>query len=204
MKNNIDINEIWKNQEIIETNLTEFINNVNSFKNKNLKNIIIVNVLLLLTSVFIVLIWIYYQPKLMTTKIGIVTIIIAMLIYVIVLNKTITINKEKFNVNNSQYLFQLINLKNKQRFIQNTMLKVYFILFSIGLCLYLFEYVQLMNLILGITVYASTLLWIAINWFYFRPKIIKKQNLKINELISRYENMNNELTENKDSTQQRF
>jgi hypothetical protein len=204
MKNNIDINEIWKNQEIIEPNLTEFIKNVNSFKNKNLKNIIIVNVLLLLTSVFIFFIWIYFQPKLITTKVGIVTTIIAMLIYVIALNKTITINKEKFNVDNNEYLLQLINLKNKQKFLQNTMLKVYFILFSIGLCLYLIEYVQLMNLILGIIVYSLTLLWIAINWFYFRPKIIKKQNLKINELISRYENINYELTKNKDSTQQRF
>lgn len=193
MKNNIDINEIWKNQEIIETNLTEFIKNVNSFKNKNLKNIIIVNVLLLLTSVFIIFIWIYYQPELITTKIGIVTIIIAMLIYVIALNKTITINKEKFNVDNSQYLLQLINLKNKQKFIQNTMLKVYFILFSIGLCLYLIEYVQLMNLIFGIIVYASTLLWIAINWFYFRSKIIKKQNLKIDELILKFEKINNQI-----------
>lgn len=193
MKNNIDINEIWKNQEIIETNLTEFIKNVNSFKNKNLKNIIIVNVLLLLTSVFIIFIWIYYQPELITTKIGIVTIIIAMLIYVIALNKTITINKEKFNVDNSQYLLQLINLKNKQKFIQNTMLKVYFILFSIGLCLYLIEYVQLMNLIFGIIVYASTLLLIAINWFYFRSKIIKKQNLKIDELILKFEKINNQI-----------
>ena len=193
MKNNIDINEIWKNQEIIEPNFTEFIKNVNSFKSRNLKNIIIINVLLLLTSVFIIFIWIYFQPKLITTKVGIVTSIIAMLIYVIALNKTITINKEKFNIDNNQYLQQLINLKNKQKFLQNKMLKVYFILFSIGLCLYLIEYVQLMNLILGTIVYSSTLLWIAINWFYFRPKIIKKQNLKINELISKFENINNQI-----------
>ena len=193
MKNNIDINEIWKNQEIIEPNFTEFIKNVNSFKSKNLKNIIIVNILLLLTSVFIIFIWIYFQPKLITTKVGIVTTIIAMLIYAIAINKTISINKEKFNLDNKQYLQQLINLKNKQRFLQNTMLKVYFILFSIGLCLYLIEYVQLMNLILGIIVYSSTLLWIAINWFYFRPKINKAQNLKIDELISKIKNINNQI-----------
>ena len=135
-----------------------------------------------------------FQPKLVTTKIGIVTTIIAMLIYAIAVNKTISINKEKFNVDNKQYLKQLINLKNKQRFLQNTMLKVYFILFSIGLCLYLIEYVQLMNLILGIIVYSSTLLWIGINWFYFRPKIIKTQNLKIDELISKIKNINNQIT----------
>ena len=193
MKNSIDINEIWKKQEIVEPNLSEFIKSANGIKSKNLKIIILVNILLLSTSIFIILIWVYFQPKLITTKIGIVTTIIAMLIYIIALNKTITINKEKFNLDNNQYLKQLINLKNKQRFLQNTMLKVYFILFSIGLSLYLIEYVQLMNLILGIIVYSATLLWIAINWFYFRPKIIKTQNLKIDELIIKFENINNQI-----------
>ncbi len=193
MKNTININQIWKRQEIIEPNLVEFIKSANSIKSKNLKNIILVNVLLLLTSVFIIFIWIYFQPKLITTKVGILITIIAMLIYIIALNKTITINKEKFNLDNNQYLQQLINLKNKQRFLQNTMLKVYFILFSVGLCLYLIEYVQLMNLILGIIVYSLTLFWLAVNWFYFRPKIIKKQNLKINELISKVEKINNQI-----------
>ena len=193
MKNSIDINEIWKKQEIVEPNLSEFIKSANGIKSKNLKIIILVNILLLSTSIFIILIWVYFQPKLITTKIGIVTTIIAMLIYAIAVNKTISINKEKFNVDNKQYLRQLINLKNKQRFLQNTMLKVYFILFSIGLCLYLIEYVQLMNLILGTIVYSSTLLWIAINWFYFRPKIIKTQNLKIDELIIKFENINNQI-----------
>lgn len=193
MKNTININQIWKRQEIIEPNLVEFIKSANSIKSKNLKNIILVNVLLLLTSVFIIFIWIYFQPKLITTKVGILITIIAMLIYIIALNKTITINKEKFNLDNNQYLQQLINLKNKQRFLQNTMLKVYFILFSVGLCLYLIEYVQLMNLILGIIVYSLTLFWLAVNWFYFSPKIIKKQNLKINELISKVEKINNQI-----------
>ena len=148
MKNNIDINEIWKNQQIIELNLLEFIKSANGIKSRNLKNIIFVNIIVLSTSIFIIFIWICFQPKLVTTKIGIVTTIIAMLIYAIAVNKTISINKEKFNVDNKQYLKQLINLKNKQRFLQNTMLKVYFILFSVGLCLYLIKYVQLMNLIL--------------------------------------------------------
>ena len=193
MKNNIDINEIWKNQEIFEPNLNEFIKNIDSFRNKNLKNIILVNVLFILTSIFIIWIWIYFQPKLITTKIGIVTTIIAMFIYVIALNKTITLNKEKFDINNNQYLKQLINLKSKQKFLQNTMMKIYFIMLSVGICLYLIEYVQLMSFTMGIIVYSATLLWFAINWFYFRPKIIKKQNLKIHELISEFEKINNKI-----------
>ena len=193
MKSNINIDEIWKNQEIFEPNLNQFVKNIDSFRNKNLKNIILVNVLFILTSIFIIWIWIYFQPKLITTKIGIVTTIIAMFIYVIALNKTIKINKEKFDINNNQYLKQLINLKSKQKFLQNTMMKIYFIMLSVGICLYLIEYVQLMSFTMRIIVYSATLLWFAINWFYFRPKIIKKQNLKINELISKFEKINNQI-----------
>ena len=193
MKNNTEIKEIWKNQEIIEPKLIEFTKSVKSFKHKNTKIIVFVNVLLILTSIFIVCIWINFQPKLLTTKIGIVISIIAMLIYVIALNKTITSNKEKFNLDNNQYLLQLINLKNKQKFMQNTMLKIYFVLLSFGMCLFLFEYVQLMSSLLGIVVYSSTIIWVAINWFYLRPKIIEKQNLEINELIGKLEKINSQI-----------
>ena len=192
MKNNININEIWKNQEIVKPNETEFLKNLNSFKKKNLKNIILSNVLLILTSSFIGFIWIYFQPQMITTKIGIVISILAMFVYTFALNKTIILNKENFIVDNNQYLNQLISLKNKQKFLQNTMMKVYFILLSLGICLYLIEYVLQMSLNLAILVYTTTLVWIAINWFYFRPKIVKKQNLKTNELISKLEKINNQ------------
>ena len=193
MKNNIDIKEIWNNQEVFEPNLNEFLKSINDFKRKNLKNIFIANVLLILTSIFIVFIWIYFQPKLITTKIGILTIILAMIIYMIALSKTITLNKENFNMDNNQYLAQLINLKTKQKFMQVIMIKIYFLLLSLGLCLYLIEYVQQMSLILSITVYSITLFWIALNWFYFRPKITKKQNVKLNDLIDKLKNINNQI-----------
>lgn len=193
MKNNIDINEIWKNQEMIEPNLAELMKSINSFKSKNLKNIVFINVVLILTSIFVVFIWIYFQPKLITTKIGLITTIIAMLLYGIATNKTIIVPNEEFTLDNNQFLIQLIDLKNKQKFLQNTMLKVYFVTLSIGICLYLIEYVLLMNIIVGITTYSATILWIVINWFYLRPKIIKKQNLKINELIRAFEKINSQL-----------
>lgn len=193
MKNNIDINEIWKNQEMIEPNLAELMKSINSFKSKNLKNIVFINVVLILTSIFVVFIWIYFQPKLITTKIGLITTIIAMLLYGIATNKTIIVPNEEFTLDNNQFLIQLIDLKNKQKFLQNTVLKVYFVTLSIGICLYLIEYVLLMNIIVGITTYSATILWIVINWFYLRPKIIKKQNLKINELIRAFEKINSQL-----------
>ena len=41
--------------------------------------------------------------------------------------------------------------------------------------------------------YFLTFLWIAINWFYFRPKSIKKQDKAINELIEKFGNLSSQL-----------
>lgn len=193
MKSNMDIKEIWNNQKIIEPSINEFFKMVSNFKKKYIKSIILANAFLILTSAVIVFIWVYFQPQYITTKIGIITIIFSMLIYIIALNKTILFYQEKFNLDNNQYLFHLIQIKNKQHFLQNTMMKIYFILLSAGLGLYLIEYTQKMSLFLGITAYFATLFWIALNWFYFRPKIIKKQNLKIDELISRVEEISRQI-----------
>ncbi len=75
------------------------------------------------------------------------------------------------------------------------MLSVYFIILSLGIGLYLFEYVSKMTRFWGIFTYAITLLWIAINWFYLRPKTIKKQNAKPNKLLAEFKNLTNQMIE---------
>jgi amino acid permease len=76
---------------------------------------------------------------------------------------------------------------------QTTMLNLYFILLFAGICLYMYEYTSRMKFIYAVTAYVVTLAWIAINWFYLRPKTIKKQQAKINGLIDKFEEINNQL-----------
>ena len=47
----------------------------------------------------------------------------------------------------------------------------------------------------AILTYTVTLAWIAFNWFYLRPKTIKKQQGKLDELINKFEEINNQLKE---------
>jgi hypothetical protein len=47
----------------------------------------------------------------------------------------------------------------------------------------------------GMLAYVVTFAWIAFNWFYLRPKTIKKQQGKLNELINKFEEINNQLKE---------
>ena len=66
---------------------------------------------------------------------------------------------------------------------------------SIGIGLYLFEYVSKMTLTWGVITTAITALWFAINWFYFRPRVIKKKNAKLNKLLIEFEKLNNQMND---------
>lgn len=97
--------------------------------------------------------------------------------------------------NNNDYLQTLMTLKTKQKYMQTTMLGFYFITLSIGICLYMYEYTSRMTTVWAIFTYLITLMWIGFNWFYLRPKTIKKQQTKLNELISKFGNLNKQLNE---------
>ncbi|MNR40078.1 hypothetical protein D3C85_1583390 [compost metagenome] len=51
----------------------------------------------------------------------------------------------------------------------------------------MYEYASRMTVFYALITYGVTLLWIGFNWFYLRPKQIKKQQEKINQLIGKFE-----------------
>ncbi|GEN68020.1 MULTISPECIES: hypothetical protein [Chryseobacterium] len=194
MDTNIDFKNIWKQQTSNKPNLEELLGKLKKFKNENLRKIIIMNVLLIVTSIGIAFIWYQFQPQLMTTKAGIILVILAMVIFLLVYNKMFMIFYTIDNTqSNSQYLQSLYSVKNKQKFIQTTMLNVYFIMLFLGICLYMYEYTLQMTSLYALLAYTLMIVWIGFNWFYIRPKTIKKQEAKLNGLINKFEEINNQL-----------
>lgn len=196
MEPNIDLKKIWNKQKIETPKVEILYAKANKLKSRNFLKLMVANITLLLTITFIGFIWYYYQPKLVTTKIGIILTILAMIIFLLPYNKQFSLlSKTKTEPNSKQYLQLLIKLKEKQTFQQTTMLSIYFIILSLGIGLYLFEYVSKMTITWGIIIYAITILWIAINWFYLRPKIITKQNAKLNKILVEFKKLNNQMIE---------
>ncbi|HCM34739.1 hypothetical protein [Chryseobacterium sp.] len=196
MDTNIDFKNIWKQQTSNKPNIEELLGKLKKFKNENLRKLILTNLLLIATSLGITFIWYHYQPQLATTKIGIVLVILAMVIFLLAYNKLFMLfYKIDDTQSNSDYLQNLYLVKNKQKFMQTTMLNLYFIMLFLGICLYMYEYASRMTLMYGILAYGLTFIWIGINWFYLRPKTIRKQQLKIDELIDKFEEINNQLKE---------
>jgi len=194
MATDIDFKNLWKQQTAEKPSIEELLGKLKGFKKENIRKLVATNILLIITCIFIGLIWYYYQPQMLTTKIGIVVVILAMVIFLIAYNQLfMNFYRLDNNLTNNEYLQSLYLLKNRQKFMQTTMLNLYFILLFIGICLYMYEYTSRMKLIYAITTYVVTFVWIAINWFYLRPKTIKKQQAKINGLIDKFEEINNQL-----------
>jgi hypothetical protein len=191
MNNNINFNVLWANQTLIEPNTEDLFSRIKKMKQSNLKQLIRTNMLLIATSVFIIFIWIYYQPQFLSTKIGIVLIIMAMATYLLVYNKSYSLFKDRMNTqSNRDYLRDLLAIKFKQQFMQSTMLNIYFILLSAGIGLYMYEYASRMTILWGLFTYGITSIWILFSWFYLRPKQIKKQQSKLDEIISDFKLLN--------------
>ncbi|WP_300688818.1 hypothetical protein [Chryseobacterium sp.] len=194
MDPNIDFKNIWKQQTSTKPNLEELLDTLKKFKNENLRKLICSNLSMTATSLLIIFIWYYYQPQMITTKLGIVLVILAMAIFLIAYNRMFmtfyTIDNTQSNHN---YLQNLYRVKSKQKLMQTTMMNLYFIMLSLGICLYMYEYTSRMTPISGIIVYGITLLWIAFNWFYLRPRTIRKQQGKLDGLINKFEEINNQL-----------
>ncbi|SFE42542.1 hypothetical protein [Thermoflexibacter ruber] len=197
MDNDINFKDLWAKQKVAEPDKEELLLKMEAFKKENIRKIIFSNILLVATSAFIIFIWVYYQPAMLTTKIGIVLIVLAMAIYMFANNK----NKPVFNIttteiSNKEYLEALLAIKKKQQFMQTTILNSYFVLLSLGIALYMYEYASKMSIAWALAVYGLTVLWILFNWFYFRPKQIKKQQHKLNEIISKFERLNQQIAGN--------
>jgi hypothetical protein len=65
------------------------------------------------------------------------------------------------------------------------MLNIYFFLLSLGLAMYMTGPASRMSLAWRIGVYGVTTAWVALNWFYLRPRRIKKQKAELDAIIDR-------------------
>ncbi|RZJ53025.1 MAG: hypothetical protein EOO44_09900 [Flavobacterium sp.] len=194
MDNNIDFKDLWKKQSVSQPNIEDLLVRLKQFKKVALRSLWITNILLIATSIFIAAIWYYYQPQFISTKIGIVVTILTMVTYLVVYNKLLANYKNvDATQTNHEYLQNLILIKKKQQFLQSTVLSLYFVFLTLGLCLYMYEYASRMTTFWGIFTYVMMLFWMGLNWFLIRPKQIKKQQAKLNGLIAKFEEVDNQL-----------
>ena len=105
MEANTDFKAIWKAQKTATPDITQLFNKANKLKKKGRFTLLFVSATLLLTIVFVSFIWYYYQPEFITTKIGIVLTIFAMLVFLAPFKKQFSILAHQETTPNSKEYF---------------------------------------------------------------------------------------------------
>lgn len=197
MENNIDLKALWTRQPVPGADKEALLVKLSKLRAEKRRSLIWANVCLIPTALFVVWVWVYYQPEYTSTKVGIVLVVTAIAMFLIVSNKLIPLYKALNTAQlNSTYLDDLLQIRQREQFIQTTITNLYFLMLSAGLMLYLYEYASRMGFTGMLISYAITAGWIAFNWFYFRPKQINKNRQKIDGIIRHLQEIKNQLAEN--------
>ncbi|MCD8540450.1 MAG: hypothetical protein LRY55_12305 [Leadbetterella sp.] len=80
---------------------------------------------------------------------------------------------------------KLLTIKRREAFLYRQIMNLYFILLSLGISLYMYEFAARMELKWGLLAYGITFLWLGFNWWVLRPKQIRKEQEKISAIIDR-------------------
>lgn len=189
-----NLKNIWNQQKVPHQEYETFLNKAKSYAKQEKLKIYKANILLVGTCIIIAAIWWFYQPQYISTKIGIVIAILTMLIYLFYFNEAYRlIFQPSEEIESKQFLEKLRHFKKKQQVLQTKGINLYLFFIFLGVSLYIYEYASLMSLTGQIITYAVVIAWFALNWLYFKPRIIKKQRKKLNQVIADLQKIEDQL-----------
>lgn len=198
MQNFDDIKNLWQ-QSAGSSDLPsakEVLAEIALVRKKMIRKNLLAIITLALTFGFIAWIGVHYHFESISTNLGIVITLIA-IVTGIIFNTQLASRLLKQNdpsLSNSEFLQQLIAFRSQQRLLQTKGISAYFILLTAGILMYMYEFAS-RDLRFGIIAYCVTLAWIAFNWFYARKRTIRKQEKVINGQIERLEKLMNSYAE---------
>ncbi len=194
MSNTIDFKALWNREETSAPDVRQIFARANKLNRNSRRKIMVCNILLILTIIFYAFMWWYFHPQLITTKIGWTLMIGAMVMYVISNYQLYPLLiKADMETDSHAFLLQMIRIKHKQEFIDNMIIKLYFLMLGGGLGLYYIEYLKRGTLLLQLSIYCVTLALLALNWFYMQERKTRKQHKAINDVINKLEEVNRQL-----------
>lgn len=195
MDNFNELKSLWQQTESKRLpSAADLVLAVEQTRKKMLLKNILGGVSLSLTFFIIAFIGLYYDFQLWTTRIGIMITLLSICLGIF-FNSSLAkllLKKPSAIADNKSYLDQLKQIRKKQHQYQTTGISAYFLLLSLGIYLYMYEFAR-RDVMFGIIIYSVTTAWFAFNWFYTRKKAIAKQELQINMQIETIEKLMVEL-----------
>lgn len=195
MSTEIDFKSLWNKQPATDMPTKEIFAKADKIKRWTRNRIIAQNFTLIAASIFIVYVgWNIDHVKL-TTKIGVVLMVVGMVSYLVVYNQIIPAAfKTDVESDSHEYLKQLIRIKRKEDFLNKVMTNIYFTLLTVGMFLYLLQFAERMITFTGACFFIITFVFMGICW-YLQPRFIRKKQKALNDVIARLQEVNKQLEE---------
>lgn len=196
MMNDIDIKSLWKGQQAPVADLSVIRKKIKRFRLRRIGEAYAVITLMILAIVFGAIIWICWTPLLTVTKMGIILLSIGFMLPALSYGRLLRLYyRLKIDSTNIDYIDNLLRIKKREYRQQHLILNLYFFFLSIGFALYGYEYTFFHSFYWGIIAYSILLLWIALNWFVLRPRIIRKRKHKFYDFMRYIESHREQLFE---------
>ncbi|AZB28331.1 hypothetical protein [Chryseobacterium balustinum] len=191
---NINFRDIWNKKNADIPNIKVVKSAAEEYRKKQFNGTVLMIIFFMATAFGMIFIWNVIHFKMFTTSLGIILILIALALYMYLSSQNINvIRKINPSISNQQYLYSLKKLQRQRLYMQTKGISIYYILLSAGFAFYFYEFALFMSTMAAILAYGLTFLWLAIVWFFLRPRQIRKQNQKISKIIDSLETIEKDL-----------
>ena len=141
-----------------------------------------------LALTFLILFFFVFQSWL--TYVGITIMLVTMLLYSIMIIRNYRIlNKRDSTLNPTEYLQDLKEYQKNRAKVAGWFYYLYVLLISLGLSLYFVEVLRNSTLLYRVLVYGLTFVWIMFLTFYYKKRIFKNEEEKLNLIIEKLERL---------------
>ena len=195
MDNLNDLKAIWltaKTDSLPDSH--EMVQIVRKFRNKKLLKIGALVLAAIFLTVLMVWVMFVYKSVMLTTRIGEVCMLVACIILIATnLNSLIRFYRLK-ECSNKEFIKFLEQTRVRQQFYYQKTQVVAMVFCATGLLVYLYEGVY-QNMLLCISAYSVTVIYLAVMWFVVRPRVFKKDGRKIAGQIAKLESIAKQINE---------
>lgn len=159
---------------------------IRSITNQLYWGIVAMGAVLALT--FLILFFFVFQSWL--TYVGITIMLLTMLLYAVMIIRNYRIlNKRDATLNPTEYLQDLKEYQKNRAKVAGWFYYLYVLLISLGLSLYFVEVLRNSTILYRVLVYGLTFIWIMFLTFYYKKRIFKNEEEKLNLIIEKLERL---------------
>ncbi|MBV8255876.1 MAG: hypothetical protein JO154_24995 [Chitinophaga sp.] len=179
---------IWRSKKTVTApSSKELIASAGKVRNKMRLKLLFCCIALLVTIGFIS--WIFHKqpPKMITTWIGFGLLFLGIITYLVSSTVLLKLLYQPTNTDTpvKEYLLHMIQVRERQRFMQKNIFTFYFITLFLGASFYMVEFMMKTSLKVAIVGSLAFGIWMAFTWFFIRKTTIAKQEKEMTTIIEK-------------------